>query len=116
MDDVDTPDRLAVFVKDGILEICIPESIFFDPVTQKGRLKKIYAGGVKIDGSKLDKQLLIKLFKKHSKKKLTHKELQEIEDKKLLEKYKVQGKPTKRKMKKATVEIQKYEQILSRRR
>lgn len=116
LNDVCTPDRVAVYITNGILEICIPESIFFDPVTKKGKLKKIYAGGVTIDGSKLDKELMIKLFHKLSVKELSPKEKQEAVDRMILEKYRIEGKITKKKMKNATKEIQKYEQIIADKR
>lgn len=108
LDDVCTSDRIACFLRNGILEICIPESIFFDPVTMKGKLKKVYMGYMKIDGSRLDKNIMLAICKKLANKK--KEETQEDRDKKIKEKFGIQSKRVNEKTRQL---ISKYEKAIN---
>lgn len=66
--DIPTPERLACYIRDGKLEICLggPHSIWYDPVLNQIKLKKKYSCLKPIDGKKLDKNIMLNIFKKLS--------------------------------------------------
>jgi hypothetical protein len=108
LDDVCTSDRVACFLKNGILEICIPESIFFNPVTMKGKLKKVYMGYIKINGSKLDKNIMLAICNKLANKQKV--ESQKDRDDKVKKKFGIQS---KRVTEKTRTLISKYEEAIN---
>lgn len=105
LNDVPTPERLACYLKDGQVEVCLsgPHSFWYNPETDKIRIKKSYPCLLPINGRLIDKSILRSIYKKLTKTpSISNNEM-------LREKYRIDK---KRIGKKELEEIAKYESAI----
>lgn len=103
LNDIPTNRRLACFIVDGKVEVCLggPHRFWFDPETNKIRIKKKYDCLQPIDIKELDRKLLRDIFHRIQKpEELTL-------DEKIKQEYGIEQK--KKLNKKQLAEIAKYE-------
>ena len=89
LNDIPTPDRVACYVRDGQLEVCLggPHVFWYFPETHTIRIKKQYPCLKPINGRLLDKNLLKRVYDK-----ITQKPESVNLDKELKEKYRIDKK------------------------
>lgn len=66
LNDIPTPDRVACYIRDERLEVCLggPHVFWYIPETNTIRIKKSYSCLSPINGRKIDKTILLKVYKK----------------------------------------------------
>lgn len=66
LNDVPTPDRVACYICDKRLEVCLggPHVFWYNPETNKITIKKSYSCLKSIDGRLIDKSILKQIYQK----------------------------------------------------